>query len=318
MRMTRRMLVAGLTAAIAAAAPAAAAVTKPTVGTGGVSRVTPTSATLTGKVNPNGAQTTYFFQYGPSNLYGATTGPTDAGSGTNTKVATADLIGLTPFTKYHYRIVAQNTKGTTFGGDRTFTTKKQPLGFSRTANPNPATWGTGATLSGQLTGTGNAGRTVKLQQRAFPFTTAFADLGNPLVTDANGNFGFAVPLLTVTTQFRVMTVGTPRATSPIVIVGSAVRVGVRVNHRRVHRGGRVRFSGHVTPANDGALFAVQRLSKGQWLTVQGGSVKHENTTMSRYRKTLHIRHFGKYRIFVGVNNQNTSGVSREIRIRKRG
>jgi len=81
--MTRRMLVAGLTAAIAAAAPAAAAVTKPTVGTGGVSRVTPTSATLTGKVNPNGAQTTYFFQYGPSNLYGATTGPTDAGSGTN-------------------------------------------------------------------------------------------------------------------------------------------------------------------------------------------------------------------------------------------
>jgi hypothetical protein len=103
-----------------------------------------------------------------------------------------------------------------------------------------------------------------------------------------------------------------------VIVGCAVRVGVKVNHRRVHRGGRVRFSGHVTPANDGALFAVQRLKKGQWVTVQGGSLRHESTTSSRYRKTMRIRHFGKYRIFVGVNNQNTSGVSREVRIRRRG
>jgi hypothetical protein len=316
--MIRRMLAAGLTAAFAVATPAGAAVTKPNVSTGGASRITQTSVTLTGKVNPNGARTTYFFQYGTSVVYGATTGPTDAGSGTTAKTATADITGLAPFTKYHYRLVAQNEKGTTFGGDRTFTTKKQPLGFSLAANPNPATWGTGATLSGQLTGTGNAGRTVKLQQRAFPFTTAFTDVGNPLVTDANGNFGFAVPLLTVTTQFRVMTVGTPRATSPIVIVGCAVRVGVKVNHRRVHRGGRVRFSGHVTPANDGALFAVQRLKKGQWVTVQGGSLRHESTTSSRYRKTMRIRHFGKYRIFVGVNNQNTSGVSREVRIRRRG
>jgi hypothetical protein len=316
--MTRRMLAAGLMAAFAVATPAGAAVTKPSVSTGGASRITQTSVTLTGKVNPNGAQTTYFFQYGTSNLYGATTGPTDAGSGTSSKTATADITGLAPFTKYHYRLVAQNAKGTTFGGDRTFTTRKQPLGFSLAANPNPATWGTGATLSGQLTGTGNAGRTVKLQQRAFPFTTGFADVGNPLITDANGSFGFAVPLLTVTTQFRVTTVGTPRATSPIVIVGCAVRVGVKANHTRVHRGARVRFSGHVTPANDGALFAVQRLKKGQWVTVQGGSLRHGSTTSSRYRKTMRIRHFGKYRIFVGVNNQNTSGISRAVRIRKRG
>ena len=316
--MTRRMLAAGLMAAFAVATPAGAAVTKPSATTGGASRITQTSVTLTGKVNPNGARTTYFFQYGTSNLYGATTGPTDAGTGTSSKTATADITGLAPFTKYHYRLVAQNEKGTTVGGDRTFTTKKQPLGFSLAANPNPATWGTGATLSGQLTGTGNAGRTVKLQQRAFPFTTGFADVGNPLVTDANGGFGFAVPLLTVTTQFRVMTIGTPGATSPIVIVGCAVRVGVKANHTRVHRGGRVRFSGHVTPANDGALFAVQRLKKGQWVTVKGGSLRHESTTSSRYRKTLRIRHFGKYRVFVGVNNQNTSGISREVRIRKRG
>ena len=316
--MTRRILAVGLTTAFAMAAPAMAAVTKPTVSTGGASRITQTSATLTGKVNPNGAQTTYFFQYGTSNLYGATTGPTAAGAGTSSKAATADLTGLAPIVKYHYRLVAQNDHGTTFGGDRTFTTKRQPLGFSLAANPNPVTWGTGTTLSGQLTGTGNAGRTVKLQQKAFPFTTNFTDVGNALVTDANGAFGFAVPLMTVTTQFRVVTVGSPGATSPVVIVGSAVRVGLKVNHSRVRSGARVRFSGFVTPANDGALFAVQRRKSGQWVTIQGGSVKHFSLQSSHYRKTLHVRHFGLYRVFVGVNNQNTSGISREIRIRKRG
>jgi hypothetical protein len=315
--MTRRILAAAFTAAIAAAAPAVADVTKPTVTRGAAARVTQTSATLTGKVNPNGARTTYFFQYGTSRIYSATTGPTDAGSGTKAKTALADLTGLAPFTKYHYRLVAQNTKGTTFGGDRTFTTKKQPLGLSLGATPNPVTWGTGTTLAGQLTGTGNAGRTVKLQQKAFPYTAAFTDTGNPLVTDAAGNFTFPVPLLTVNTQFRVVTVDKPTVTSPILLVGSAVRVGLRVTAKRVRLGHRVRFIGHVTPANDGALYAVQRRKKGVWVTVKGGSLRHGSATSSRYRKTMRIRHAGLYRVFVGVNNQNTSGVSREVRIRIR-
>jgi hypothetical protein len=315
--MTRRILAAGLTAAVAAAAPAAADVTKPTVKTGGAARVTPTSATLTGTVNPNGARTTYYFQWGGTKLYAFATGPTDAGSGTHARAAAADITGLNPNTTYHYRIVARNEKGTTFGADRTFKSLKQPLGFSLAAAPNPATWSTGTTLAGQLTGTGNAGRTVKLQQKAFPYTATFTDVGNQLITDALGNFSFPVPLLTVNTQFRVITVDKPTVTSPIVLVGCAVRVGVRASAKRVRRGHRVRFSGHVTPANDGALYAVQRLRKGVWLTVKGGSLRHGSTTSSRYRKTLRVRHFGRYRVYVGVNNQNTSGVSREVRLRKR-
>jgi hypothetical protein len=316
--MTRRMLAVGLTAAISAATPAAADVTKPTVTTGGAAQVTQSSATLTGKVNPNGASTTYWFQYGLTRRYGTTTGPTDAGSGTHARTAAANLTGLSPFARYHYRLVARNAKGTTFGDDRTFTTKKQPAGITLAGNPNPAVWGTGTSISGQVTGTGNANRTVKLQQKAFPYTANFTDVGNQQVTDGNGNFIFTVPLLTVNTQFRVLAVDTPKATSPALIVGCAVRVGLRVNHRRVHRGGRVRFSGHVTPANDGALFAIQRRKKGEWVTVQGGSLRNDTATSSRYRKTLHVRHFGRYRVFVGVNNQNTSGVSRAVRIRHRG
>lgn len=315
----RTPLTTTIVAALSIAAPAAAAVTKPTVSTGGAARITQTSATLTGKVNPNGARTTYFFQYGTSRVYGATTGPTDAGAGTRARAAAADVSALAPDTKYHYRLVAQNAKGTTFGSDRTFTTRKQPLGFNLGATPNPATYGSGTTLAGQLTGTGNAGRTVKLQQKAFPYTGDFADVGNALVTDAAGNFSFPVALLTVNTQFRVTTVGgSPRATSGIVLVGCAVRVSVKVSAKRVRRGRRVRFSGHVTPANDGALFAIQRLKKGVWVTVKGGSLRPSSATRSRYAKSMRIRHFGQYRVFVGVNNQNTSGTSATVRIRRRG
>jgi hypothetical protein len=33
---------------------------------------------------------------------------------------------------------------------------------------------------------------------------------------------------------------------------------------------------------------------------------------------MRVRHFGSYRVFVGVNNQNTSGTSRAVRLRHRG
>jgi hypothetical protein len=124
--------------------------------------------------------------------------------------------------------------------------------------------------------------------------------------------------MTVNTQFRVVTVGAPHVTSGIVLVGCSVRVTVKTSAKRVRRGQTVRFSGHVAPANDGALFAIQRLKKGQWVTVQGGSLHHSSATRSRYSKTMRIRHFGQYRVFVGVNNQNISGTSDPVRIRRRG
>jgi hypothetical protein len=40
---------------------------------------------------------------------------------------------------------------------------------------------------------------------------------------------------------------------------------------------------------------LQRLKSGQWVTVKGGSLRHSSTQSSHYRKTLRIRHFGKYR-----------------------
>ena len=90
--------------------------------TGAPSAITDTSATFNGSVEPNGAPTTYHFQYGTTAAYGSTTAPSDAGSGQGVVAATAAVADLSPGTTYHYRLVAENSGGIRQGGDRIFTT----------------------------------------------------------------------------------------------------------------------------------------------------------------------------------------------------
>ncbi|HEX4085853.1 MAG TPA: hypothetical protein VHY22_13150 [Chthoniobacteraceae bacterium] len=94
----------------------------PAVVTGSASSVTTTSVTLNGTVNPNGVSTTAFFQYGSSNLYGSATTSVSAGSGTSAAPVGIPLSGLQEGSPYHYRLVAANTSGTTYGDDQTFAT----------------------------------------------------------------------------------------------------------------------------------------------------------------------------------------------------
>ncbi|HEY2045040.1 MAG TPA: NF038122 family metalloprotease [Candidatus Udaeobacter sp.] len=79
------------------------------------------SATLDGSVYPHGSTTTVYFQYGTTAGYGLTT-PADTKTGNRYQDVTANINGLTASTTYHYRIVATNSFGTRYGGDRTFTT----------------------------------------------------------------------------------------------------------------------------------------------------------------------------------------------------
>lgn len=94
----------------------------PKVTTGSASSVTLNSATLNGTVNPNGESTTYFFEYGTDTSYGSTTSASSAGSGTSAVSVNASISGLTSDTTYHYRLVATNSDGTSYGDDRTFKT----------------------------------------------------------------------------------------------------------------------------------------------------------------------------------------------------
>jgi len=80
------------------------------------------SSLVEGSVNPGGLQTNVWFEWGTTQSYGNQTLAQSIGSGF-ADVAVSEVIpGLAHNTTYHYRIVAQNTMGITYGEDRTFMT----------------------------------------------------------------------------------------------------------------------------------------------------------------------------------------------------
>jgi len=84
--------------------------------------VTGASAQLQGGVYPNGRETSCWWEYGPSAAYGQQSAPTDLGAGQAAVAASATLTGLAVASSYHYRLVAQNSLGTTYGYDYTLQT----------------------------------------------------------------------------------------------------------------------------------------------------------------------------------------------------
>jgi len=96
----------------------------PTAKTGGASGVTATEGNLLGAVNPNVLATTYQFEYGTTTSYGskAPTSPASAGSGDKEVNVSQAVSGLSASTVYHYRLVATNSQGTTYGRDHTLVT----------------------------------------------------------------------------------------------------------------------------------------------------------------------------------------------------
>lgn len=93
----------------------------PVVMTNPATNVASFSATLNGSLDPHGLTTSVHFQYGTTTSYGLTTAP-QSQSGNTYRNVSANISGLTTHTTYHFRIVANNTAGTRFGSDRTFTT----------------------------------------------------------------------------------------------------------------------------------------------------------------------------------------------------
>jgi len=288
---------------------------KPAVSTGAVADLTSQSATLLGKVNSSGARTTYYFQYGPTTRYGAVTPSGTATAGAGTLNVTAPLGALAPFTTYHYRLVATNRNGTTRGTDRTFKTRRQPLGLALAATPNPVGIGRPTVLAGTLSGTGNANRQILLLSNPFPYIQGFAPTANVQLTNAAGQFAFPLLSVPVNTQYRVVIPGSPQIASPIVSVGVAVRVATNTSRTRVRTGRVVRFFGTVRPARPGAQFAVQVLRRGAWRTVAGGITRGSRNGVSRYSRRVRIRRGGQYRVFVSIVDGNfVSSVGRTVRI----
>lgn len=98
---------------------------KPEVATLSPTAIGEAGATLVSSVNPGGLATNYYFEYGTTTDYGAKvpSSPGSAGSSHETGQPTATVSGLKPNTSYHYRVVAGNADGVSFGSDQSFTTE---------------------------------------------------------------------------------------------------------------------------------------------------------------------------------------------------
>jgi hypothetical protein len=305
-----------LASALVIATPAPAVAARPAVTTGGAARVTQTSATLTGSVDPNGRATTYVFRYGlRSDALASQTPPVAAGGGARRVGAAADIGGLAPGTRYFYRLVASNRDGTSRGDIRSFRTQQEPTTLTLAAAPNPVRFGDLSVLSGRLSGPGNASQAVSFESRTFPFIADFARASVQVLTDANGNFAFPALPIPVTTQVRAIG---PRGTrSGVLTVGVAFRVSTSVNRTRLRRGQRVRFAGTIRPARPGVQVGIQRRrSDGTWGTIDGTITRGATSAFSRYGKTIRPSRSGLYRMFVlSADGNYVSSVGREIRLR---
>jgi hypothetical protein len=104
--------------------------------TGAATSIQQTEAMLNGTVNPRGYDAKYYFEFGTTTSYGATTPEDDAGAGTTPVPVASNATGLLPGVTYHYRLIATSGGVISYGADKTFTTPR-PTFYLSSSNTAP-------------------------------------------------------------------------------------------------------------------------------------------------------------------------------------
>jgi hypothetical protein len=95
----------------------------PIVAVVAASSVSSRGATLNGTVNPNGAATTAWFEYGITSSYGLVSARKNLADRTSSSPVSTPISSLAAGMLYHYRLVASNVVGKVTSGDGTFITQ---------------------------------------------------------------------------------------------------------------------------------------------------------------------------------------------------
>ncbi len=123
--IARRLMLAGLvslcvTLGMLLGSAAALAAGAPSIEGESFSDIGSSSVTLSAQIDPNGASTSYYYEYGPSAAYGSRTPEVFLGEGESALPAPAHVEGLAASGEYHFRVVAVSAAGAERGADATF------------------------------------------------------------------------------------------------------------------------------------------------------------------------------------------------------
>jgi hypothetical protein len=123
------------------------------------------SVTLVANVNDNDLLTVVSFQYGLTTSYGSTSASINLNALSISAKVSITLSGLTTGVTYHYRVVASNLLGTTYGPDQTFSIASSGSGSvgsggTTVSSGTTVTASGGDTTLGTTVGSGGGGTTV--------------------------------------------------------------------------------------------------------------------------------------------------------------
>ncbi len=306
------------------------------VSTGGATHLRGSTALLTGVIVPSGTETSYYFQYGTTTAYGSQTptlptGLPAATSGTKPKVKVGQSIShLTPGVTYHYRLVVLPSGSSTpiLGRDRSFVAAAKDstrLVFKLAKTSIADVFGTPFVISGTLAGIGSANQPIALQTSPYPYLEPFADagVGASGTTNAAGAFSFRISGLTLSTEFRVVTLGKLPVYSSVLAEHVAPHV---ILHVSAAHAGLVRLYGTVTPTKVGAHVLIQYQkparphgkseSTVRQVTIATTTLKRGSLSYSRFSVIVKIARSGRYRAYVSLNKGPlVSGASSSVSIR---
>jgi hypothetical protein len=184
-----------------------------------------------------------------------------------------------------------------------------PLGLSITASPNPVSEGSNATISGTLSAGTVASQTVDLYER-LAGQAAFTDVANTQ-TGASGAYSFVRAVQTNAAWYAIA--GTVQSATIDESVLAAV--ALHPSSTRPKAGAKVMLSGTIAPSHAGERVELQRLTRGQWLTIARPKLNAKSGFAIAEKMRGHTS--ARYRVVLAGDARNATSTSRVIAISAR-